>query len=70
MSKKKKKGNDKESLFSKFKSLWSVPRYRAFIKLGLYVLFFLILFVIYEISMLFNPNKNNVISNNKYNTFL
>lgn len=70
---KKIKKEKKESFFSRFKEIWVVPRYRAFIKLGLYALFFLSLFLIYEISMLFKPNipslpdnKNNIVTFKNY----
>ena len=55
---KKNKEEKKESLFSKFKDIWSVPRYKALIKLGLYAVFFLTLFLISQISSSFNTTEN------------
>lgn len=49
MSKQNKEKNE-ESKISKFKELWANPRYKALIKLGMYAVFFLTLFLISYIS--------------------
>ncbi len=56
-----KKNSEKkeESKLSKFKEIWSKPRYKALIKLGMYILFFSGLFLIAYISSAFNTTTNN-----------
>lgn len=55
-----KKNSEKkeESKLSKFKEIWSKPRYKALIKLGMYILFFAILFLIAYISSSLNSTDN------------
>lgn len=57
MSKNVKKDEEKSKV-SRFKEIWAVPRYKALIKLGLYVLFFVIMFLISYISGAINTKKN------------
>lgn len=61
-----KKNSEKkeESKFSKFKEIWAVPRYKALIKLGMYIVFFATLFLIAYISSSLNSTNDTKKSNN------
>lgn len=72
---KKEKNKEEKSKLEKFKEIWANPRYKALIKLGLYAVFFLTLFLIAHISSLVNKNNvpkkksTNVIDVSKYESY-
>ena len=72
---KNKESKEEKTKFEKFKEIWANPRYKALIKLGLYAVFFLTLFLIAHISSLVNKNNvpkkesTNVIDISKYESY-